>query len=84
MDFGEAIRLLKDGKRVTRAGWNGPNMWVYYVPGGVFSTATPAARAAFGDAAPYRPYLAMKTAQGDVAFWTASQSDVLAEDWFEV
>ena len=37
----------------------------------------------FEDAAlvPYRPYLALKTAQGDVATWAPSCSDALAEDW---
>lgn len=31
MDFGEAIRALKDGKRVARAGWNGKGMWLVLV-----------------------------------------------------
>ncbi|WP_220271858.1 Thoeris anti-defense Tad2 family protein [Moraxella bovis] len=30
---------------------------------------------------PYRAYLALKTAQNDVATWTPSVSDTLAEDW---
>jgi hypothetical protein len=25
--FGEAIEALKEGKRVSREGWNGKNMW---------------------------------------------------------
>ena len=33
MDFGEALRALKDGKRVQRAGWNGKGMWIAYSPG---------------------------------------------------
>lgn len=33
MDFGEAIKALKDGKRVSRAGWNGKGMWLAYSPG---------------------------------------------------
>ena len=28
MDFGDAIRALKDGKRVAREGWNGKGMWL--------------------------------------------------------
>ncbi|WP_195367163.1 Thoeris anti-defense Tad2 family protein [Lachnospira eligens] len=27
MDFGEAIKLLKEGKKVARAGWNGKNQY---------------------------------------------------------
>lgn len=29
----------------------------------------------------FRPYILMKTAQGEFVPWTASQSDVLADDW---
>ena len=29
----------------------------------------------------YRPYLALKTVQGDVVPWLASQSDLLSDDW---
>ena len=29
MDFGEALRILKDGKKVARSGWNGKNMYIY-------------------------------------------------------
>lgn len=28
MDFGDAIRALKDGQRVRRTGWNGKGMWL--------------------------------------------------------
>lgn len=81
MDFGEALKLLKAGKRVSRQGWNGQGMWLYYVPAALYPTQTPTARAEFGASVPYRAYVAMKTAQGDVAVWTASQTDILADDW---
>lgn len=29
IDFGQAIRLLKEGKSVCRAGWNGKGVFVY-------------------------------------------------------
>ena len=32
MDFGEAIKALKEGKRVARSGWNGKGMFLLYVP----------------------------------------------------
>jgi hypothetical protein len=31
MDFGDAIRALKEGKRVARAGWNGKGAWLVLV-----------------------------------------------------
>ena len=32
MTFGEAIELLKQGKRVTRLGWNGKGMFLWLKP----------------------------------------------------
>lgn len=31
MNFGEALRALKAGKRVCRSGWNGKGMWLVLV-----------------------------------------------------
>jgi hypothetical protein len=30
MDIGEAVKALKDGKHVSREGWNGQGMWLAY------------------------------------------------------
>jgi len=81
LDFGEAVRLLKDGKRLSRAGWNGKGMWLYYVPAASYPAQTPTARGRFGEMVPYRAYIAMVTVDNDVVPWVASQTDVLAEDW---
>jgi hypothetical protein len=35
MDFGEAIKVLKSGGRVRRAGWNGKGMWLALTEGSV-------------------------------------------------
>ena len=32
----------------------------------------------------YRPHIDMKTADGTVVPWVASQSDILADDWYFV
>jgi hypothetical protein len=32
----------------------------------------------------FRPYLMLKTADDEFVPWVASQSDLLADDWFEV
>lgn len=81
MNFGWAIEELKAGNRVTRKGWNGKNMWLYFVPAASYPAQTDIAKAEFGELVPYRAYIAMKTAQGDVVPWLASQSDVLEMDW---
>lgn len=83
VSFGDAVLAMKAGRRVTRAGWNGQGMFAYLVPAASYPAQTGAAKAHYGEGAlvPYRAYLALKTAQGDVATWSPSCSDVLAEDW---
>lgn len=83
LDFGMAIAALKLGMKVARAGWNGGGQFVYLVPANSYPAQTGIAKAYFGADAmvPYRAYLALKTAQGDVATWAPSCSDALAEDW---
>jgi len=81
MNFGQALEAMKKGVRVTRIGWNGTNMHVYYVPAKSYPSMTDSAKKEFGPVTPYRAYLAIKTAQHDVATWSPSTSDCLAEDW---
>ena len=40
MEFREAIKALKLGKRVATAGWNGKGMWLAYSPGSKASRPT--------------------------------------------
>lgn len=85
MNFGQALEQLKQGGKVSREGWNGKGMFLYYVPANKY----PASRNEHGtmigvfedDMIPYGAYIAMKTAQNNVVPWLASQTDVLAEDW---
>jgi hypothetical protein len=85
LTFGEAVESLKAGHKVARQGWNGKGMFIYYVGEGRYPPTTPAGLEIAGEhkdnRVPYRPYLAMFTAQQDVVPWLASQSDVLEEDW---
>lgn len=71
VDFGEALNLLRNGKRVARAGWNGSGMYV--------ALQVPDANSKMR-----RQYLYMSPVDGDLVPWAASQSDLLAEDWYEV
>lgn len=70
-DFGWALRQLRDGKRVTRAGWNGKGMWV--------ALQTPDEHSKM-----QRPYLYISIPCGQLMPWVASHSDMLGEDWEEV
>jgi len=68
MKFGEAIEGMRRGYRVTRAGWNGKGMWTAIQVPDEHSKMT-------------LPYIYMRTAQGDLVPWLASQADMLASDW---
>lgn len=82
LSFGQAVELLKEeGKKLARAGWNGKNMFLYYVPANSYAAQTDVAQKEFGPMVAYSAYIAMKTATGEVVPWLASQTDVLAEDW---
>lgn len=82
LSFGLAVEVMKEGKRVARKGWDG--MFTYLVPANSYPAQTGAAKEHFGENAmvPYRQYMALKTAQEDVATWHPSGSDALADDWF--
>lgn len=89
MNFGQAIELLKQGKRVARTGWNGKGMYLTLMPGypdgiEVNEATQKAHNLPAGAKLIYRPYFQLFTAQKDVAMWSPSSSDALAEDWVEV
>lgn len=73
MDFGAVIRAMKEDntRRFARKGWNGKNMYL------MLQRPTRTSKMTL-------PYIYMRTAQGDLVPWLASQTDMLAEDWHEV
>jgi hypothetical protein len=83
MSFGLAIEAMKLGTRVMRLGWNGKGMYLYYVPENRYPPTTPAGLQLVGTDGkiPYKAYIAMKTVDGEVVPWLASQTDILATDW---
>lgn len=86
-DFSEALRLLKEGKRVRRSGWNGKGMWLFLVPTENYATGTIGNPAHIGKASvgnsrfDLLPWVGMKTADNKFVPWLCSQTDMLAEDW---
>ena len=72
MDFGDAVKKMKyRGGRFTRAGWNGKDMYI------MLQTPTRSSKMTL-------PYIFIRTVQGDLVPWLASQTDMLADDWMEV
>jgi hypothetical protein len=68
MNFGSALSLLRQEKRVTRTGWNGPDQYLELQIPDAHSKMT-------------LPYIYIRTVQGDLVPWLASQTDILAYDW---
>lgn len=66
--FPEALARIKEGHRLARHGWNGRGMWVEMQVPDEGSKMT-------------LPYLFLRTADGELVPWLASQTDLLAEDW---
>ena len=77
------MRLLKEGAKVARIGWNGKGMFLFLVPGSTFKVNRPPLLGIYpeGTEINYLPHIDMRTADGKVVPWLASQTDVLAEDW---
>ena len=71
MDFGEALKYLRMGGRVTRTGWNGKEQYL--------ELQTPDAHSKMR-----RPYIFISPVDGDLVPWVTSQSDLLATDWESV
>ena len=88
MNFGEAIEAMKNGKFATRKGWNGKNMYLWYMPPATVKSEwckEPHLKAIADDNGGKVECLGsirMKTADNKVLTgWLASQTDIMAEDW---
>lgn len=80
MTFGEAIEMMKNGKRVARKGWNGKGIFCEIQVPDEHSKMT-------------SPYIYIDTtglqtdnpdAPKSLVPWLASQTDMLADDWMVV
>jgi len=83
MNFGKALKYIKAGRRVCRDGWNGKGMFIFLVDGSRFTVNRAPLNKIYpeGTEIQYHAHIDMKTAQGDIVPWIASQSDLLADDW---
>lgn len=80
MDFGQAIKAVKEGKRISREGWNGKHQYVELATCISYRNAAGDTvnvnHDAIGNAA-----LAFVGTSGVQLGWLASQADMLANDW---
>ena len=84
--FGEALRLLRQGKRMARRGWNGKGLSVVYqkgYPQGIPCNKQTAEAWGMneGDLFKCEPYVQISTVDGSHAMWVPSIRDCLADDW---
>lgn len=88
LTFGEAIEKAKEGCLIARRGWNGKGMAVAYRNGyDDIPCNRPHSEAwgiPVGESIRVQPYLQMRCADGSYQMWLATQSDILADDWFIV
>ena len=84
--FGLAVEAVKKGKKIARAGWNGKGMFLFFVPGSTFKVNRAPLLGIYpeGTEINYHAHIDMKTADGTIVPWLASQTDVLADDWIVV
>lgn len=89
LDFSAALKLVKECWKISREGWNGKGMYVVFqrgYPNGIAinKNTAEATGEPEGTMMVFRPYLMMKTADGEFVPWVASQTDLLAMDWTAV
>ena len=79
MNVGDAIRELKKGRRVIRKGWNGKGMFLILID--PYLTDQFTLREEPCMVGTMLSFIAIKTVEQALVPWTASQADILAEDW---
>lgn len=70
VNFGEALKMLKEGLKVSRRGWNGIDMFIFLEQARDYKESE------------LLPHLVIKTVNNAYIPWLASQADLLVEDWF--
>lgn len=69
--IGQAIQWMREGEPVSREGWNGPGQFLML--------QVPDKNSKMG-----LPYIYITTVLSDRVPWFASQTDLLADDWYVV
>lgn len=89
MNFSDALFLIREGKKLTRAGWNGnklgegKKMFVYLVDGSKFVVNRLPLNKIYpeGTEINYRPHIDLCAADGTCGVWSISNLDALSDDW---
>lgn len=96
MTFGNAIKAMKEGKRVARRGWNDKNMFIFLtrgsridlneLPTGSQKMLSIKITGSVGlDQLVINDHIDIMTSDGSITIgWAASYVDMLSDDWFIV
>jgi hypothetical protein len=86
MDFSRALVSIKAGNKIARTEWNDKDMFIFLVPGSTFKVNRPPLLGIYkeGTEVNYHSHIDMKTTDNKIVPWLASQTDLLAEDYFVV
>lgn len=89
--FGFALMMLKEGRRVARAGWNGKGMYLWLLPAAKVKAEwcrepwlKKVAEDNGGEIDALGSIRMMTADKKVLTGWLASQTDMLAEDWMLV
>lgn len=78
IEFENALKALKNGKQVTRAGWHGKGMFLMYVD---FTTNPERTRGLYLDQYRLMPVIYIIVDEHEAHPWNPSQADMFADDW---
>jgi len=86
MDFSDALKYVRRGKKITRTTWNGKDQYVVFQKGypegiPINGNTAEATGIPIGTVCTFRPYLMFKTTNNEFVPWIATQSDLLESDW---
>lgn len=80
LDFGTAIRYVKEGKRAKRAGWNGKNQYIELATCISYRNTIGVIVNVYHEAIGTKAIAFVGTSGVQIG-WLASQADMLADDW---
>ena len=85
MNFGAALEAVLNGEAIARKGWNGAGQFVYLISARDLQVGLEYGYGEYEGEPVFTDVLAIRTAHNQIQVgWLASQSDMLADDWYVV
>jgi hypothetical protein len=83
MNFSQALEEVKKGELLARSSWKDRGMFIFLVNGSQFKVNREPLLSIFeeGHDINYRPHIDMQTSDGSICVWTATQADIMSDDW---